>query len=215
MINAIENAIIDRLKTGLGRMVQEVKSYAGDLDGENGARAIARVPAVWIAYGGAKISTKSLANSRYEQAGSFVVMCATRSLRSEMDGRHGNTNLREVGSNTLIEAVLRLLSGQRLGGLLNSLGLVPKNVRVLLKNAYVMKGALSVVAIEFDASWVYQSLEDGRFPEATSDKDDPDYIFSLYSDQLSDPYPDFKHMTALILDKEADIQAGIELNMKD
>lgn len=215
MITAIENAIVERLKSGLGRMVQEVKSYGGELDSESWARAIGRVPAVWVAYGGAKVSTKNLAHARYEQSATFAVMCATRSLRSEQAGRQGGASMREVGSNTLIYAVLRLLSGQRLDGRLNSFGLIPKNVRIILKNAYVSNGALSVVSIEFNANWPFEALENGRYPELVTDPDDPDYIFSQYGAQQSATDADFNTMTALILDENTGAQIDTNLDMKD
>ena len=46
-----EDAIIARLRLGLGRMVQEVGSYGGELD-EGLGEAIRRFPAAWVTFGG-------------------------------------------------------------------------------------------------------------------------------------------------------------------
>lgn len=215
MITEIENAIVDRLRVGLGGMAQEVKSYGGELDGGAWARTIGRVPAVWVAYGGAKVSTKNLAHALYEQAATFTVMCATRSLRDEQAGRQGGASIKEIGSNDLIYAVLRLLAGQKLAGRLNSFGLIPERVRVILKNAYVANGALSVIAIEFKAGWSFAALPDGRFPEQVTDEQDPDYIFAKFGAQLSAADAEFNTITALILDDKSGAHIGNNLEMRD
>lgn len=217
MITDIENAIVTRLKLGLGKMVREVKSYAGELDNENWANSIKQVPACWVTYGGAKVEAKSTNRQRYEQTATMVVMTATRNLRSEIAGRHGGLDKREVGSNDLIYAVLRLMSGQRLDEKLNSFGLVPKRVRTILNNAVVKNGALSVVAIEFDASWDFYGLESGRFPEKTDNPDDLDAIFNKYGAALSEPYPDFSQIDSLIFDDTlgAQVRSELPLNNKE
>lgn len=215
MITDIENAIVSRLKSGLGRMVKVVGSYSGELDSDKWARAIGFMPAVWVFYGGAKISTKNLAHGRYEQVATFAVMCATCSLRSEQAGRQGGVNLREVGSNTLITAVLRLLSGQRLDGRLNSFGLVPKNVRTILKSTVISNNALSVVSIEFSAGWSFAALPDGQFPQVTTDTQNPDYIFTQYGAEQSAQDADLNTVAAIILDPTTGAQIGTSLNVKD
>lgn len=212
MINAIEAALVERLKAGLGRMVREVKSYAGELDGEHWAKAIGQVPAVWVSYGGAQIKTQNTAQTRYEQAATFAVMAATRSLRSEQAGRQGGALLSEIGSNALIHAILRLLSGQRLGGLLDSHGLVPQNVRLLLKNAYIGANALTVVALEFKGAWSFRGLKDGAWPAATNDQDHPDWIFSVYGGQQNIPEPDLEGINSVIFDPNNHAQVESELN---
>lgn len=211
MITAIENAIVARLKAGLGRMVREVKSYAGELDSEHWAKAIGQVPAVWVSYGGAQIKTQNTAQARYEQSATFAVMAATRSLRSEQAGRQGGALLSEIGSNALVHAILRLLSGQRLSGLLDSHGLVPQNVRLLLKNAYIGANALTVVALEFKGAWSFRGLKDGAWPAATNDQDHPDWLFSLYGGQQAIPEPDLKGINSVIFDPNSSAQVESEL----
>ncbi|WP_156471578.1 phage protein Gp37 [Snodgrassella sp. CFCC 13594] len=196
-------------------MVRQVKSYGGELDNENWANAIKQVPCCWVTYGGAKIDTKSTSKQLYEQTATMVVMAASRSLRSELAGRQGGLDKREVGSNDLIFAVLRLLSGQRLDEKLNSFGLVPKKVRTILNNAVVQNGALSVVAIEFEATWNFTALESGRFPEETTDKANPDYVFTQYQGELSDPYPEFLRMDSLIFDDKLGAQVHSELRLNE
>lgn len=214
MINAIETALVARLKAGLGRMVREVKSYAGELDSEHWAKAIGQVPAVWVSYGGAQIKIQNTAQTRYEQSATFAVMAATRSLRSEQAGRQGGALLSEIGSNALIHAILRLLSGQRLGGLLDSHGLVPQNVRLLLKNAYIGASALTVVALEFKGAWSFRGLKDGAWPAATNDQDHPDWIFSVYGGQQTIPDPDLKGVNSVIYDPKNDAHIESELKME-
>ena len=214
MITAIENVIVARLKAGLGRMVREVKSYAGELDGEHWAKAIGQVPAVWVSYGGAQIKALNTAQTRYEQSATFAVMAATRSLRSEQAGRQGGALLSEIGSNALIHAILRLLSGQRLSGLLDSHGLVPQNVRLLLKNAYIGANALTVVALEFKGAWSFRGLKDGAWPAATNDQDHPDWLFSLYGGQQAIPEPDLKGINSVIYDPKNDAHIESELKME-
>ena len=46
MITKIEQAIVSRLKNGLGRMVRSVKSYSGEL--EDLATQVMVLPAVWV-----------------------------------------------------------------------------------------------------------------------------------------------------------------------
>ena len=81
MITKIEQAIVSRLKNGLGRMVRSVKSYSGEL--EDLATQVMVLPAVWVTYGGSRIEPKATGKKRYQDSAEFVVMVATRSLRNE------------------------------------------------------------------------------------------------------------------------------------
>lgn len=83
MITDIEQAITDRLKRGLGRMVRTVKSYNGEADDLAGQ--IHTLPAVWVTYGGSKVEPASTGGvcGRYQDTAEFVVMVAARNLRNE------------------------------------------------------------------------------------------------------------------------------------
>lgn len=212
MITNIENALVERLQLGLGKMVRVVKSYGGELEDERWSNAIHVLPAVWVTYRGAKISALNTLRQRYQQTATFVVICATSNLASEQVARQGAEQ--EIGSNDLVYAVLRLLSGQRLDDRLHSFGLVPKSIRTVRRNVVVQSGALNVVAIEFEATWDFTALENDRYPEHTDDTHHPDWIFTHYQGKLSDPYTNLNGVHSYIYDpgSNAKIDHDITLN---
>ena len=212
MITELENLIVDRLKRGLGTMVREVKSYGGEISSENWANAIKQVPACWVTYGGSRISAKSTSRGLYEEKAKLVVMVATRTLRSELAARQNGLDMREVGSNMLVRSVIRLLASQRFDNQLDSKGLSPVAVTTVLKDAVIQNGALSVMAIEFDASFEWKPLDDGLFPLETVDVNNPDHIFTKYKGELSKAWPDFLRMDSLIFDEQ--LGASIESILK-
>ena len=197
MITQIEQALTDRLKRGLGQMVRTVKSYNGEADDLAGQ--VNTLPAVWVTFGGCKTEKADSGNNRYRNSGEFVVMCATRSLRNEQALRQGGIDIREVGSNDLVAAVRRLLDGQRVAGN-DSRGLIPKAVRPIANHVLVMNAAVSVYAVEYVLHWDSMALENGRFPEETHDPSAPDYLFTKYKGELSQPYPPFEMMDGMIID---------------
>lgn len=197
MITQIEQAITDRLKRGLGRMVRTVKSYNGEADDLAGQ--IHTLPAVWVTFGGCKVEKADSGNCRYRNSGEFVVMCATRSLRNEQALRQGGIDIREVGSNDLITAVRRLLDGQRVAGN-DSRGLVPKAVRPIANHVLVTNAAVSIYAVEYTLHWDSIALENGRFAEETHNPADRDYLFTKYQGELSQPYAPFEVMDGMIID---------------
>ena len=194
MITKIEQAIVSRLKNGLGRMVRSVKSYSGEL--EDLATQVMVLPAVWVTYGGSRIEPKATGKQRYQDTAEFVVMVATRSLRNETALRQGGT---EIGSNDLLYAVRRLLDGQSLG-FSDSRGLTPKTVRTLANNVLVQNSAVSVFAIEYVLRFDSFALEDGRYPERQNDQSHPDFIFSRYSGKSDAAYPEFTGIDGKIFD---------------
>lgn len=197
MITKIEQAMVERLKRGLGQMVRTVKSYNGEVD--DLAAQIMTLPAVWVTYGGSRIDSKTTGSQRYQDKATFVVMCATRNLRNELAGRQGGVDRREIGSNDLIRAVRRLLDGQRLG-LVDSRGLIPQAVNVIVNNTLVQSAALSVYAIEYAIYFDSIPLENDRFPEEQTDPAHPDYIFTRYKGELSAPYALFEYLDGVIFD---------------
>ncbi|STZ75565.1 phage protein Gp37 [Bergeriella denitrificans] len=211
MITRIEQQISDRLRRGLGRLVRTVKSYNGELD--DLPASIHTLPAVWVTYGGSRIDTPSAGQRRYQDQAEFVVMCATRSLRSEQSLRQGGVDWREIGSNDLIYAVRRLLDGQRLG-LADSRGLMPKAVRPIVKNTLVQAATLSVVAVEYTLRFDSCPLDNDRYPERTDDPAHPDYLFTKYQGELSEPWPWFEVMDGLIFDPASGANVPLELDLR-
>lgn len=197
MITKIEQAMVERLKRGLGQMVRTVKSYNGEVD--DLAAQIMTLPAVWVTYGGSRIDSKATGSQRFQDKATFVVMCATRNLRNEVAGRQGGVDKREIGSNDLIRAVRRLLDGQRLG-LADSRGLIPQAVNTIVNNTLVQATALSVYAIEYAIYFDSIPLENDRFAEEQTDPAHPDYIFTRYRGELSAPYALFEYLDGVIFD---------------
>ena len=209
MITKIECAVIERLRKGLGKLAVTVKSYGGEVD--DLAMQIKTLPAVWVTYGGSRIETMS-AGKRYHDTATFVVMVATRSLRSELAGRQGGVERREIGSNDLIRAVRRLLDGQRLG-LADSRGLIPKAVNTIVNNTVFQAACLSVFAIEYLIHFDSLPLENERFPEKQTDPKHPDYLFTQYQGTLSEPYPWFEELDGRVFDPDTSAQVPINLDL--
>ncbi|MCP6105162.1 DUF1834 family protein, partial [Klebsiella pneumoniae] len=69
IITQIESAIIDRLTRGLGKLVREVRSYSGELDGEP-AEVVRQLPGVWVTFGGVQGSELlSTARNKWRDTG--------------------------------------------------------------------------------------------------------------------------------------------------
>ena len=214
MITDIEQAITDRLKRGLGRMVRTVKSYNGEADDLAGQ--IHTLPAVWVTYGGSKVEPASTGGvcGRYQDTAEFVVMVAARNLRNEQAQRQGGIDSREIGSNDLIRAVRRLLDGQRLG-FADSRGLVPKAVRAIANHVLVQNAAVSIYAVEYAIRFNTCGLENDRYPDRTDNPDDPDHIFTKYQGTLSEPRPDFEGLDGKIYDPQSAGEIPVNLTLKD
>lgn len=187
MITEIENALTERLRQGLGEMVWDVTSYAGELDDDIG-KIIHRLPGSWVTFGGiVKSEPYSTSRQKWKTTGRFVVVVGDYNTRDEESTRHGGVNLNEVGTNLLVESVRRLITGQDLG--LKIKEFAPGRVRTLF-NTSVDEKAVSVFACEFDTVWMENALENGRWPERSASPDSPDVAFNIYRGELSDPYPD-------------------------
>lgn len=212
MITEIEQALVHRLKTGLGRMVRTVKSYGGEL--EDLPNQIMTLPAVWVTYGGSRVEAMGTSKKRYQDSAEFVVMVATRSLRNEAALRQGGTDAREVGTNDLLYAVRRLTDGQTLG-FADSRGLTPKAVRPLANNALVQNAAVSVFAVEYVLRFDSFALEDGRYPEHEAEQDKPDFVFTRYNGRKDAAYPDFEGVDGKIYDPNGgEVPLKIDLKQK-
>lgn len=80
MIAAVEAALVERLKFGLGRMVTRVELYGGELDDEL-ANVVRTLPAVWITFAGmSKAESYSTARRSWIVPASFAVMVGQRHL---------------------------------------------------------------------------------------------------------------------------------------
>ncbi|MEB0964965.1 DUF1834 family protein [Citrobacter braakii] len=184
MISEIELALVERLRGGLGHMVQEVGTYAGELDGDPG-RIVRCLPAAWVTFGGiVKTERYSTSRQKYIATGRFVVVTGDYNTRSEQSARQGGSVRDEVGTNLLVESVRRLITGQDLGLKIDYFE--PGRVRTLF-NTGVAERAMSVFACEFDTRWVEHALENGKWPERGAEAD---RAFNRYHGRLSDPDPD-------------------------
>ncbi|ELS5671324.1 DUF1834 family protein, partial [Escherichia coli] len=168
MITDIERALVERLRCGLGHMVQDVRTYAGELD-EDPGRIVRSLPAAWVTFGGiVKTERYSTSRRKYIATGRFVVVVGDYNTRSEQSARQGGTVRDEVGTNQMVESVRRLLTGQDLG--LEIDYFEPGRVRTLF-NTGVAERAMSVFACEFDTRWVEHALENGKWPERGAEAD--------------------------------------------
>lgn len=213
MITKIENALVDRLKRGMGKLVYDVRSYGGEMDSEQ--LGLIRLPLVLVSYGGSKFEAKGVTarGVRFKTQDSFVVIVLVRSLRNEQAARQGGVNTAEIGANQLLSAVKYLLIGQTLGGLVEPLR--PVRVQTLLNNAKVRNEQLTAYAIEFDVLYSETALEDGRYPEQTADPTNRDYIFNLKQGELSAPYPDFNGVDGKLYDPTNDAEQAFSVDLKD
>lgn len=184
---AVERAIVERLRTGLGKMVLACESYGGELDDDLGA-VIGLLPAVWVTFGGvAKTVPVSTARVKYRATGTWVVMLAEKTnVRGNAAGRRGGPTITEVGTYPILYAVRRLLSGQELGVAID--WLKPGRVRTLF-NARVSKTPVTAFAAEFHADFIETALPDGAWP-APSGANDLDALFTRYGAHTVAPDPD-------------------------
>jgi len=177
-ITAIEEALITRLQSGLGRMVTEVASYAGELD-DDLPTVVRRFPAVWVTFGGiSKTEPYGASKDKFKATGQFVVMVGSRNLRGGSAARQGRDG---IGTNQLVMAVRKLLNQQDLG--LEIAHFKPGKVRTLY-NTRIEGAALQVFACEFDTAWIESALENNAFPVQT------DPLFSGFAGTVSPANPD-------------------------
>lgn len=198
IITAVENAIVERLKVGLGKMVRQVSTYGGEFDDDGLADVVRNFPAAWVTFGGIK-STKPVGTdrSKWKAEGAFVVMVGARSVRNEAASRQGGPLATEVGTNLLIYGVRRLLTQQDMK--LPIRELEPGSVRTLF-NTRLQRDAFSVFALEFHTAWVETALDLHAFPQAVDptrvNAADPtsglDALFASYAGQIDPAAPDLK-----------------------
>jgi len=190
-VAAIEAAMVQRLRAGLGRMVREVQSYGGEFD-EGLTDIVRQFPAAWVTFAGVT-ATRAQNTSRvsYLASGRFVVMVGARSVRINASRRDAN----QPDTYVLQHAVRRLLSNQDLG-LAGVDVLRPGAVRTLFNGA-IHKQGFSVFACEFDTAWREEPLCTAWPSPDASNPDDPDAMFMTYQGQLEPPAP---QLTCINLD---------------
>lgn len=191
IITAVENAMVGRLKTGLGRMVRQVSTYGGEFDDDGLADVVRNLPAAWVTFGGIRKTTPvGTDRKKWKAEATFIVMVGAYSVRSEASSRHGGAAPGEIGTNLLIYAVRRLLTQQDLA--LPIRGLAPGSVRTLF-NTRLQRDAFSVFALEFHTDWVELALDGLAFPQPVDptaiNPSDPtsglDAVFAAYSGQVA------------------------------
>ena len=213
IITAVELAIVDRLKRGLGRMVSEVKTYGGEFDSDELDAVVRRFPAAWVTFGGVPCTDPhSTSRSKWKSEATFVVMVGARSVRSEESSRHGGVAKAEVGTNLLISCVRYLLNQQDIG--LPIRNFAPGPIRTLF-NTQVRGDAMSVYALEFRTAWIEDTLFLGAFPQGESEGP-LGKVFEDYGGQIDPPTPDWN--TTLLsyflepgTDRPADAQDLIQM----
>lgn len=212
VITKIENALIERLKQGLGTLASDVASYGGEFDDDN--LNIRRLPCVLVSYGGSRIESRAIGGrgTCFDSRDTFVVLVLTRSLRNGVSGRHGGVTDREIGVNQLIFAVKYLLTNQTLGGLVKPLK--PIRIRTLWNNQQVRAERLSAYAIEFEACYTeLPALNDGEFPEGSSDRNHPEWLFKHYQGELTDPVM-LERVQGKIIDSTTGENVDIQIEVK-
>lgn len=188
IITAVELAMVDRLKRGLGKMVSEVKTYGGEFDSDELDSVVRRFPAAWVTFGGVhRTDPSNTSRAKWKSEATFVVMVGARSVRSEESSRHGGVAKAEVGTNLLISCVRHLLNQQDMG--LKIREFAPGPIRTLF-NTQVRGNAMSVYALEFRTAWVEDTLYLGAFPQGESEGQ-LGQVFEDYGGQIDPPTPDW------------------------
>ncbi|MDN7916145.1 DUF1834 family protein [Burkholderia cepacia] len=189
IITAVELAMVDRLKRGLGKMVSEVKTYGGEFDSDELDSVVRRFPAAWVTFGGVpRTDPHSTSRSKWKSEAIFVVMVGARSVRSEESSRHGGPAKAEVGTNLLISCVRHLLNQQDMG--LPIRHFAPGPIRTIF-NTQVRGDAMSVYALEFRTAWIEDTLFVGAFPQGATEGP-LGKVFEDYGGQIDPPTPDWE-----------------------
>lgn len=207
MITQIEQALIERLRLGLGKMVYSVGSYAGEID--DAELDVRRLPACLVSYAGSDFESKAMGMRGHQHISTdtFVVLVLARSMRSAHAGRVGGVTEREIGVNQLAFAVKYLLVNQTLEGLVSPIQ--PKRIRTIFNNAEIKRERLSALALEFEMRYADNTmLDDGRYPDGYGDVEQ---VFKQYSGKLDPPTGDYHGVNGQIFAPESGAKTGIKV----
>lgn len=143
-IEQFEDAIIAAVleaKTEMGVSQLTVKSYQGELDETDMRQITARLPAVYVMYGG---STYAEHGPRKIEKPKFVLFVCDRSLRAEDEARRGGAT--NPGTYAMLNACRDALCGSQL-----SLGDDIHPFRVVREYPVWYGGGVSVYAAEYES----------------------------------------------------------------
>ena len=211
----VQDAIADRLRQGLGRMVREV---AADLDETGlcgldlaqgsfqsrltaaGARpesaGLGAAPALWTVAGGISACQPSASlRQRYKAQARFTVIVGDR-----LQADHGYAG---AGVWQLVYAVRRLLSAQDFGLAVSPL--MPEQVRPL-GQAQRDGQPWSLVACDFSCHWLDEALDNGHWPSPQGEAD-PDQVFARFGGRLEGPAAEWRSTR---LDYSLDGKPGVK-----
>lgn len=185
-ITAIEQAVCERLRDGLGNMVTDVVSW--DVMTDDIGIILSCLPGAFVTFTGISSSQPhDTRRTRYKVAGRFAVYVADYNLRDNESVRHGDVNLDEPGCYRLVRAVRRLLTEQDLG--LEIANLRPMTVKMITNKTFAEQ-AIAIYECLFETAWYEDALENRHWPEAPDDDTDPDNDFVRWGGRLDEPYPD-------------------------
>ena len=204
MILTVENAIIERLRRGLGKSIRTVCSYRGQLDEQALNVTVGQLPALFVSFAGHKNPhAHNVAGDRLKIPATFTVYVVTRNIASEAAGRAGTQ--REVGAYQLIEAVRRLLVNQDFGLSIEELKIGPVQ---LLGHIKVSNQGLTAYGCGFDTYWI-ESLRDG-LPLAG------DPVFAGLDGERADDDPDLLRIGSLVdLNADGSVDAVDVVELKE
>ena len=192
MILTVEDAILERLRRGLGRSIKTVEPYGGQFDEAGLSHVMGGVPALYVHFAGHKNpKPKNTAGDVLQVPATFVIYVVVRNVSSESAGRRGTA--REVGAYQLIEAVRHLLGNQDFGLAIDAFKVGPVQ---LLGNVKVGNSGLTAYGCSFDTHWVERLATAQGLPR----RGDP--VFEGLGGERSDDEPDFLRV-GLMHDVEA------------
>jgi len=181
----IEDAIIDRLRQGLGQLVATVDSYRGELELAP-AELSNRFPAAWVGLRSINSNPAGTGRERHKAYARFLVTVADRQVRPDPAVSAAPTP-GSSGSYPLIYAVRRLLAGQDFGLAIQEL----QPGRVFIPRRFCLVPlTYPIYVCEFHTAWVDGALANGHWPCPESPQDQ-DALFARNKGRLDTPAGDW------------------------
>ena len=200
MVGAVETALMERLRKGLGKSVREVGGYRGQLDEEGIKQVVNAVPALFVGFAGHKNpKPHSARRDSVVMPATFTVFVVVRNVASEAAGRTGTSNA--VGAYQLVEAVRRLIARQNLGLSIERFSVGPVQ---LLGHIKVGHSGLTAYGCSFDTAWLEEMPVQDTWPLAN------DSVFAGLDGERSGEAPDLLRIGA-----EGDVSGLAELRNKE